>query len=96
MDVKSDIEEELFNRMPDEHEGTPDYYNDDGELITNQPILTDAEDSDVDGQAEQQWEQDTDEEESGVVYSNPEDPDYDSDPEEVVAQTGVEEAKADF
>lgn len=80
MDVKFDIDEELRNRMPHEPRGTPYYYNDDGEL-TNQPILADAEDSDVDGQAEQQWEQDTDEEEAGVVYPNPEDPDYDSDPE---------------
>ncbi len=61
MDVKYDIEEELQSRMPSEHGGTPDYYNDDGELII-QPILTDAEDSDVDGQAESQREEETDEE----------------------------------
>ena len=80
MDVKFDIDEELRSRMPHEYRGTPYYYNDDGEL-TNEPILTDAEDSDVDGQAEPQWEQDTDEEESGVVHPNAEDFDYDSDPE---------------
>lgn len=64
MHVKDDIYEDLFNRMPSEPDGTPYYYNSDDEL-TDQPILTDAEDSDVDGQAEPQREQETDEEESG-------------------------------
>ena len=65
MDVKYDIEAELFNRMPDEHEGTPYYYNSDGNL-TNRTPGTDSEDSDVDGQAEPQREQETDEEESAA------------------------------
>ena len=81
MHVKDDILEELFDRMPDEHEGTPDYYNNDGELITNQPILTDAEDSDVGGQAEQADEEAKDDEDDETVST---------------LEGGVEEAKADF